>query len=156
MPVEAEGLVAQPVLAAKRLLGVLVATTADEARDATRLVLERAAPIIALTIAEARQAARASELGRDIATIDLVSRREGDTRRDRERMRAPASTRGARTTSSSSTTPRRSPPCGSRSASCGRRRRPHTGTRPCSSYGTAPTGLRSGRRAARSPAWPVR
>ena len=87
MPVGGDGLVAQPVLAAKRLLGVLVATTADEDRDATRLVLERAAPIIALTIAEARQAARASELGRDIATIDLVSRREGDARLDRERMR---------------------------------------------------------------------
>ena len=101
MPVDGDGLVAQPVLAAKRLLGVLVATTADEDRDATRLVLERAAPIIALTIAEARQAARASELGRDIATIDLVSRREGDARLDRERMRARASTRGALTTSSS-------------------------------------------------------
>ncbi len=87
MPVEDEGHVAQPVLAAKRLLGVLVATTSAEDRDATRLVLERAAPIIALTIAEARQAARASELGRDIATIDLVSRREGDARLDRERMR---------------------------------------------------------------------
>ena len=87
MPVDGDGLVAQPVLAAKRLLGVLVAPTAEADRDATRLVLERAAPIIALTIAEARQAARASELGRDIATIDLVSRREGDARRDRERMR---------------------------------------------------------------------
>jgi hypothetical protein len=88
MPVDGQGLVAQPVLAAKRLLGVLVATTADDDGGATaRLVLERAAPIIALTIAEARQAARASELGRDIATIDLVSRREGDARRDRERMR---------------------------------------------------------------------
>ncbi len=87
MPVDGDGLVAQPVLAAKRLLGVLVATTADDGRSTARLVLERAAPIIALTIAEARQAARASELGRDIATIDLVSRREGDARRDRERMR---------------------------------------------------------------------
>jgi hypothetical protein len=86
MPVDGDDLVAQPVLAAKRLLGVLVAT-AEVDRDTTRLVLERAAPIIALTIAEARQAARASELGRDIATIDLVSRREGDARRDRERMR---------------------------------------------------------------------
>jgi len=87
LPVERDGLVAQPVLAAKRLLGVLVATTADEDRDTTHLVLERAAPILALTIAEARQAARASQLGRDIATIDLVSRRENDPRLDRERMR---------------------------------------------------------------------
>jgi hypothetical protein len=87
LPVERDGLVAQPVLAARRLLGVLVATTTNEDRDTTHLVLERAAPILALTIAEARQAARASQLGRDIATIDLVSRREGDPRVDRERMR---------------------------------------------------------------------
>ena len=85
--VEHDGHLVQPVLAANRLLGVLVARTAAEDRDANRLALERAAPIMALTIAEARQAARASALGRDIATIDLVSRREGDERRERERMR---------------------------------------------------------------------
>ncbi|HET9946188.1 MAG TPA: GAF domain-containing protein, partial [Actinomycetes bacterium] len=87
LSVERDGVVAQPVLAAKRLLGVLVAATTDADRGTTHLVLERAAPILALTIAEARQAARASQLGRDIATIDLVSRRESDPRVDRERMR---------------------------------------------------------------------
>ncbi len=37
------------------------------------LVLERTAPVVALTVAEAQQAARASELGRDIAVIDLLT-----------------------------------------------------------------------------------
>ncbi|ROP45116.1 MULTISPECIES: GAF domain-containing protein [unclassified Rathayibacter] len=75
----------QPVLAAGTLFGALVVDdtepgapgSAAPAVDAALLV-ERAAPLIALTLAGARATARAVQLGRDIATIDLLSRSEED------------------------------------------------------------------------------
>ena len=87
--VEVGGSVVQPVVAAGELLGALVL---DPAEDGTipadaRLLVERAAPVIALTLVGARATARAAELGRDIATIDLLSRAEPDPAADRRRMR---------------------------------------------------------------------
>ncbi|QHC57937.1 GAF domain-containing protein [Rathayibacter sp. VKM Ac-2760] len=76
--------VVQPVLAAGTLFGALVVDGAEGGSggagpvvDAVLLV-ERAAPLIALTLAGARATARAVQLGRDIATIDLLSRSEED------------------------------------------------------------------------------
>jgi len=51
------------------------------------LLLERAAPLIALTLVGARATARAAQLGRDIATVDLLSRGEPDTAADHRRWR---------------------------------------------------------------------
>lgn len=87
--VEVGDSVVQPVVAAGELLGALVL---DAAEDGTipadaRLLVERAAPVIALTLVGARATARAAELGRDIATIDLLSRAEPDPASDRRRMR---------------------------------------------------------------------
>ncbi|KQQ03796.1 MULTISPECIES: helix-turn-helix domain-containing protein [unclassified Rathayibacter] len=76
----------QPVMAAGTLFGALVVGTGPAAAahdsgatpiDAVLLV-ERAAPLIALTLVGARATARAAQLGRDIATIDLLSRTEHD------------------------------------------------------------------------------
>ena len=95
--------VVQPVTAAGQLFGALVvddpatAGGADGARPAgspppsaapdALLLLERAAPLIALTLVGARATARAAQLGRDIATIDLLSRAEADPAADRTRWR---------------------------------------------------------------------
>jgi hypothetical protein len=49
------------------------------------LLLERAAPLIALTLVGARATARAVQLGRDIAAIDLLSRAEPDPAAERRR-----------------------------------------------------------------------
>lgn len=51
------------------------------------LLLERAAPLIALTLVGARATARAAQLGRDIATVDLLSRGEPDAAADHRRWR---------------------------------------------------------------------
>ena len=51
------------------------------------LLLERAAPLIALTLVGARATARAAQLGRDIATVDLLSRGEPDATADHRRWR---------------------------------------------------------------------
>lgn len=87
--VEVGAAVVQPVVAAGELLGALVLDAPAEGpipADA-RLLVERAAPVIALTLVGARATARAAELGRDIATIDLLSRAEPDPAADRRRMR---------------------------------------------------------------------
>ncbi|NQX16225.1 GAF domain-containing protein [Rathayibacter sp. VKM Ac-2857] len=73
----------QPVLAAGTLFGALVVDDAEPVDSAApavdaALLVERAAPLIALTLAGARATARAVQLGRDIATIDLLSRSEED------------------------------------------------------------------------------
>jgi hypothetical protein len=51
------------------------------------LLLERAAPLIALTLVGARATARAAQLGRDIAAVDLLSRAEPDEAADHRRWR---------------------------------------------------------------------
>jgi GAF domain-containing protein len=79
----------QPVTAAGQLFGALVAGAAPPRvvpADAL-LLLERAAPLIALTLVGARATARAAQLGRDIATIDLLSRPEADVAADHRRWR---------------------------------------------------------------------
>ncbi|WP_209559789.1 GAF domain-containing protein [Frigoribacterium sp. PvP032] len=95
----------QPVAAAGQLFGALVAgglgdvtgVAADAAppggglggrmpADAL-LLLERAAPLIALTLVGARATARAAQLGRDIAAVDLLSRVESDEAADHRRWR---------------------------------------------------------------------
>ena len=81
--------VVQPVVAAGELLGALVLEPVGNGpvpADA-RLLVERAAPVIALTLVGARATARVAELGRDIALIDLLSRAEPDPAADRRRMR---------------------------------------------------------------------
>ncbi|WP_082517854.1 helix-turn-helix domain-containing protein [Curtobacterium sp. Leaf183] len=77
--------VLQPVTAAGQVLGALVVDGPVPADVA--LLLERAAPLIALTLVGARAEARAVQLGRDIATIDLLSRAEPDPAADRQRWR---------------------------------------------------------------------
>jgi hypothetical protein len=88
--------VVQPVTAAGHLFGALVAkgaksTVGTDAFDVvpadTLLLLERAAPLIALTLVGDRATARAAQLGRDIATIDLLSRPEADEATDLRRWR---------------------------------------------------------------------
>jgi hypothetical protein len=90
----------QPVAAAGQLFGALVAEGSGDATatptgtappgvvpaDAL-LLLERAAPLIALTLVGARATARAAQLGRDIATVDLLSRAEPDEAADHRRWR---------------------------------------------------------------------
>lgn len=103
--------VVQPVTAAGQLLGGLVVdgvasspgaraagaegdrlgdgsgAGAGTAPPEVLLLLERAAPLIALTLVGSRATARADQLGRDIATIDLLSRAEPDEAADRRRWR---------------------------------------------------------------------
>jgi hypothetical protein len=81
--------VVQPVVAAGELLGALVLEPAENVPvpAEARLLVERAAPVIALTLVGARATARVAELGRDIALIDLLSRTEPDPAADRRRMR---------------------------------------------------------------------
>ncbi len=49
--------------------------------------MERAAPVLALTLAGRRAAERADRLGRDIATVDLLTRAEADPAAERRRFR---------------------------------------------------------------------
>ena len=79
----------QPVVADGELLGALVVDPGpdDEVPADARLLAERAAPLIALTLVGARATARAAQLGRDIATIDLLTRAEPDPAADRSRWR---------------------------------------------------------------------
>ncbi|KQO62414.1 helix-turn-helix domain-containing protein [Curtobacterium sp. Leaf261] len=78
------GSVVQPVAAAGQLFGALVVDE-DAPPAAALLLLERAAPLIALTLVGARATARAVQLDRDIATIDLLSRAEPDPTAERRR-----------------------------------------------------------------------
>ncbi|MBF4579570.1 GAF domain-containing protein [Frigoribacterium sp. VKM Ac-2530] len=92
----------QPVAAAGQVFGALVAGPAGAgpagagsagarpvggAPADALLLLERAAPLIALTLVGARATARAAQLGRDIATVDLLSRGEPDAAADHRRWR---------------------------------------------------------------------
>jgi hypothetical protein len=78
------GSVMQPVTAAGQLFGALVIDL-EEVPAPALLLIERAAPLIALTLVGARATARAVQLDRDIATIDLLSRAEPDPAAERRR-----------------------------------------------------------------------
>lgn len=104
-PVVAGAEIVQPVAAAGQLFGALVASGPGAVTDPVTgvapprglsgepdpadalLLLERAAPLIALTLVGARATARAAQLGRDIATVDLLSRAEPDVAADHRRWR---------------------------------------------------------------------
>ena len=61
-------------------------TTTDPPADVV-LLMERAAPVLALTLAGRLAAERADRLGRDIATVDLLTRAEADPAAERRRFR---------------------------------------------------------------------
>ncbi|GAA3224398.1 GAF domain-containing protein [Pseudonocardia petroleophila] len=77
---------ARPVVAAGDLLGALAVDDPDPDPDVV-LLMERAAPVLALTLTGRRAAERADRLGRDIATVDLLTRAEPDPAAERRRLR---------------------------------------------------------------------
>lgn len=81
--------VVQPVAAAGELFGAFCVEVddGDEVAPDVLLLVERAAPLVALTLVGARATARAVQLGRDVATIDLLSRAEADADAERRRWR---------------------------------------------------------------------
>ncbi len=76
----------RPVVAAGDLLGALAVADPDPPTDVV-LLMERAAPVLALTLAGRRASERADRLGRDIATVDLLTRAEADPAAERRRFR---------------------------------------------------------------------
>lgn len=76
----------RPVVAAGDLLGALAVADAEPSADVV-LLMERAAPVLALTLAGRRAAERADRLGRDVATVDLLTRAEADAEAERRRFR---------------------------------------------------------------------
>lgn len=76
----------RPVVAAGDLLGALAVDDPDP-DPAVVLLMERAAPVLALTLAGRRAAERADRLGRDIVTVDLLTRAEPDPAAERRRLR---------------------------------------------------------------------
>ncbi|GAA1847707.1 GAF domain-containing protein [Pseudonocardia ailaonensis] len=76
----------RPVVAAGALLGAL-AVDDPEPDPAVVHLMERAVPVLALTLTGRRAAERADRLGRDIATVDLLTRAEPDPAAERRRLR---------------------------------------------------------------------
>lgn len=67
-------LLVQPVVAGRRVLGALVLTGPAEPGDDDRLLLERAAPPLALVLVGQEAVERAARLTRDAHLLDLLSR----------------------------------------------------------------------------------
>ena len=75
------------IVADRKLLGALVLLDGDD-HGSDQLLLERAAPALALTIVEERAVADATRLTRDAMVVDLISRPALDRVALRQRMRA--------------------------------------------------------------------
>jgi GAF domain-containing protein len=75
-----------PIVADREALGALVLIDGDD-RDSDQLLLERAAPVMALAITRERAVTEATRLTRDAMVIDLLTRPATDPAASRQRMR---------------------------------------------------------------------
>ena len=75
-----------PIVAGREVLGALVLIEGDD-HDSDRLLLERAAPVMALAITGERAVTEATRLTRDAMVIDLLTRPTTDPAALRQRMR---------------------------------------------------------------------
>lgn len=79
------GVLAQRVAAAGEMLGVLLSLGAEH--PSTRLLLERAAPAIALSLAEERAAGEATRRARDAFLVDLLTHPAATEQDERRQLR---------------------------------------------------------------------
>ncbi len=89
----ADDVVAHRVAAAGEFLGVLISVGPDDQQ--TRLLLDRAVPAIALSLAEERAAAEAARRAQDAFLVDLLSHPAASTDEERRQLRLAGLSPGA-------------------------------------------------------------